>query len=122
MKKIGESSKTGGIAWLLQRISAIILFILLLSHFITYHFISNGKIEYAKIIEKMQQWWFPLIQFLFLITALYHGLNGVWMVIEDYVDSKGWRIFLFSLLITVGVTFLFVGMLTIVNGSFIKLK
>lgn len=122
MKRIGESSKTGGIAWLLQRISAIILFVLLLSHFITYHFISKGDIEYTKIIEKMRQWWFPLIQFLFLITALYHGLNGVWMVIEDYVHSKGWRIFLFSLLITVGVTFLFVGILTIVNGSFIKLK
>lgn len=108
-----ETSKTGGLAWLFQRISAIILFILLMFHFITYHFIGKGIVKYDAIITKMKSPWFNLLQFLFLITALYHGLNGVWMVVEDYIHSKFLRITLFSLIITVGSGLFFIGLLTI---------
>lgn len=116
-KGFGETSKRGAVAWLLQRISAIILFILLILHFITYHFVSKGIITYSDIINKMKSPWFNLIQFLFLITALYHCLNGVWMIVEDYFHSKFYRIFLFGLILTVGIGLFFVGILTILKAS-----
>lgn len=120
-KRLTETSKTGAIAWLFQRITAVILFVLLIAHYIGYHFLSKGiapggdKITYKEVEGLMSSPFFNLIQFLFLFTALYHGINGVWMVVEDYVTNKGWRLFLYSLLIVVGISLLFVGILTILK-------
>jgi succinate dehydrogenase hydrophobic anchor subunit len=44
------------------------------------------------------------------------------MVIEDYISNKGWRIFLYSLLILVGISLLFVGTLTIMKVSSLGVK
>jgi succinate dehydrogenase / fumarate reductase membrane anchor subunit len=115
-KNFKQSSRSGAVAWLLQRISAVILFVLLLFHFLTYHFLTRGRsVDYQQVLERSQSWWFPLLQFAFLLTALYHGLNGVWSVLEDYTASRGWRLVWFSLLLTVGLALLFVGTLTIIK-------
>ena len=112
-KNFKETSKTGGLIWLFQRISAIVLFILLITHFVGYHFIGHGVVKYNEVIAKMKSPVFNLIQFLFLITALYHGLNGIWMVAEDYMKRKGTRIFVFSVLVLLGITLLFVGIVRV---------
>jgi succinate dehydrogenase / fumarate reductase membrane anchor subunit len=116
-KNFKETSKTGAIAWLLQRISAAILFILLIYHFVYYHFISAGHYPWEKVVARMQSPWFNLLQFIFLITALYHGLNGVWLATEDYIHGKFPRFFIFSSIVIVGLALLFVGMLTIFKIS-----
>jgi len=116
-KNFKETSKSGGLIWLFQRVTAIILFVLLIAHYVTYHFIGHGVVKYADVIEKMQAPWFNLVQFLFLFTALYHGINGIWMVAEDYMKKKGTRIVVFSVLVLLGVTLLFVGMLTIFKAG-----
>jgi succinate dehydrogenase / fumarate reductase membrane anchor subunit len=116
-KGIKETSKKGGVAWLLQRISAVFLFLVLIGHFILYHFIKQGDLKKAELLTYIRYPWFSLIQFLFLTAALYHGLNGVWMIIEDYVHGKLLRIILFSSLITVGLGLLFIGTLTIIRVS-----
>jgi len=113
-KNFNETSKAGAIAWFFQRISAIVLFVMLLFHFVVYHFISNGAVPtWKEVALKMKSPWFNVLQFLFLICALYHGLNGVWMVVEDYIHSKFWRFFFFSMIVLVGLVLLFVGTLTI---------
>jgi len=115
-KDFKQTSRSGSLPWLLQRISAVILFILLMLHFVTYHFLGKGKaVSYQWVMSKVDSWWFPLLQFVFLLTALYHGLNGVWSVLEDYTASKFWRLVWYSLLLTVGIVLLFVGCLTIVK-------
>ena len=115
-KNFKQTSKSGSLAWLLQRISAVILFVLLLFHFIVYHFITQGRTTtFQYVLARAQSWWFPLLQFAFLFTALYHGLNGVWSVLEDYTTSKFWRLVWYSLLLTVGIILLFVGTLTIIK-------
>ena len=115
-KNFKQTSRSGSMAWLLQRISAVILFVLLLFHFVTYHFLTQTRsVSYRQVLERAQSWWFPLLQFAFLVTALYHGLNGVWSVLEDYTASKTWRLVWYSLLLTVGVALLFVGTLTIIK-------
>jgi succinate dehydrogenase / fumarate reductase membrane anchor subunit len=115
-KNFKQTSKSGSLAWLLQRVSAVILFVLLLFHFITYHFLSQGRSpNYQYVLSRAQSWWFPLLQFTFLLTALYHGLNGVWSVLEDYTTSRFWRLVWYSLLLTVGIILLFVGTLTIIK-------
>jgi len=120
-KNFKETSKRGAIAWLLQRISAVVLFVLLIYHFFTYHFISSATPGWGKVVSKMQSPWFSVMQFLFLTAALYHGLNGVWMVVEDYIHSKFWRFFIFSLILFAGSGLFFVGILTILKISNLEL-
>jgi len=120
-KNFNETSKAGAMVWFFQRITAIILFVMLLFHFVVYHFISSGTPTYQEVVLKMKSPWFNVLQFLFLISALYHGLNGVWMVVEDYFHSKFWRFFFFSLIVLVGVVLLFVGTLTIFKVANIQI-
>lgn len=115
-KDFRQTSRSGSVAWLLQRISAVILFVLLMLHFVTYHFLGHGKaVSYQWVMSKVGSWWFPLLQFAFLLTALYHGLNGVWSVMEDYTTSRFWRLVWYSLLLTAGIVLLFIGSLTIIK-------
>jgi succinate dehydrogenase / fumarate reductase membrane anchor subunit len=120
-KTFKESSKTGAIAWLLQRVTAVLLFIGLMYHFIYYHFISNGVYTWKEVVARMQSPWFNLLQFTFLAAALYHGLNGVWMVTEDYIHGKTWRMIIFSLILFVGLALFFVGILTIFKIQSVKM-
>lgn len=113
-KNFKETSKTGAMAWLFQRITAVLLFAVIIYHFFIYHFISQGKApQWSDVVAKMKSPWFNLLQFLFLTAALYHGLNGVWMVVEDYIHSRFWRLFIFSLIVIAGISLLFVGTLTL---------
>ncbi len=114
-KSFKETSKGGAIAWLLQRVTAVILFIVIIYHFVLYHFISLGHYPWTDVVAKMKSPWFNLLQFIFLITALYHGLNGVWMVTEDYIHNKTWRMIIFSGIVLLGLALLFVGVLTILK-------
>lgn len=116
-KTYRESSKSGALLWFWQRISAILLFIMLLFHFISYHFMAKGSYEWHRVVEKMQSPWFNLLQFLFLLSALYHGLNGVWMVSEDYVHSRTGRILIVSGIFLLGLSLLFIGTLTIFKAA-----
>lgn len=116
-KTFKETSKTGAVAWLLQRISAVILFVLLIIHFVTYHFIARGVYPWKEVVAKMQSPWFNLMQFIFLVTALYHGLNGVWMVTEDYIHGRILRMIVYSLILLVGLALFFIGTATIIKIS-----
>ena len=104
-------------AWFLQRVTAVILFVGVVYHFVYYHFISDGVYTWKEVVTKMQSPWFNLLQFLFLLTALYHGFNGVWMITEDYIHGKMWRMIVFSLIVLVGSTLFFIGVLTIIKMS-----
>ena len=114
-KTYQESSRRGGMLWLLQRISAVVIFILLMVHFVTYHFIGGGNVVYEQVVAKMASPWFNLTQILFLSAGLFHGLNGIWMVTEDYIHDRIWRLVVFSLLILLGLTLLFVGTSTVLK-------
>ncbi|MCU0286423.1 MAG: hypothetical protein MUF15_08485, partial [Acidobacteria bacterium] len=78
---------------------------------------SKGIYPWKEVVAKMQSPWFNLFQFIFLVTALFHGLNGVWMVTEDYIHHRFWRIVIYSLILLVGIALLFIGTMTIIHIS-----
>ena len=120
-KTFKETSKAGAIAWLFQRVTAVLLFIMLIYHFVYYHFISKGVYPWKEVVAKMQSPWFNLLQSVFLVTALYHGLYGIWMVTEDYIHGKIWRMIIFSLILIVGFSLFFIGILTIFKVQTVNL-
>jgi len=114
-KNYNETSRRGATLWLLQRISAVVIFVLLIIHYVTYHFIGDGTITYQQISAKMASPWFNLTQILFLVCGVFHGLNGVWMVAEDYFHSRLTRLLLVSILLLLGMLLLFVGIATVMK-------
>lgn len=117
-KNYRETSRRGGMLWLLQRVSAVVIFVLLMIHYVTYHFIGDGTITYDRIVAKMASPWFNLTQILFLATALFHGLNGVWMVTEDYIHQRGLRLMLAAILLLLGLLLLYGGTSTVLNAGY----
>jgi len=84
--------------WLFQRITAILLVVLLAIHIITLHF-SHQEFNFKSVVERIQSNYSWVIFYgLFLVVGLWHGLNGVYQVIEDYKPSKGFKNFLIFIL------------------------
>ena len=81
--------------WYLQRITGLALLILLILHFWVEHFTASVRTAPGGLtFEIVQQRffhnpWFVTVDVLFLIVALYHGLNGVRNIIFDLGDRGG---------------------------------
>ncbi len=87
------TSNSGAIEWYLQRITGAILFFQVLFHFGVYHFVEGvGNISYDLAIARLANPWWKAFEFSFLVFALYHGMNGIKTIINDYVTSPGWRV------------------------------
>jgi len=107
------SAKSGEWNWLLQRVSGVALLVLLLGHFFIEHFAGGGGLTYQAVAARFSSLGWKLFDLTFVIFALYHGINGIFMNIEDYVHS-GWRVFWKGFFWIVGVLYLVLAAITIV--------
>jgi len=68
-----------GTLWLLQRVTAAFLVVVLAFHFMLLHFVNHAaEITFAGTQMRMQQAGYFLTMVLFLVTATFHGVNGVY--------------------------------------------
>lgn len=108
-------------AWLFMRISGILLVILALGHLAIMHVINTvDKIDYQFVADRWAGPWSAVwrtYDALLLVLALVHGLNGVRIVIDDYVSGRAWRVFWMSLLYVGGLFFIVLGTLVIFTFS-----
>ncbi len=79
--------------WLLQRVTAVGLIILLPIHIVVGHLfnisevekgILSGLVVFSDVAERLETPTYWVIDLLLLTFALYHGLNGVRNVLLDY--------------------------------------
>lgn len=91
------SFRSGTFNWLFQRISGLALAAILGLHFVVIHLISNGAYDYQTIMERMASPAWKALDICFLVLALYHGMTGATIVIDDYVHRAGWRNLLYVL-------------------------
>ena len=104
-------------AWIFMRVSGVILLLLALGHLVIMHLINNvGNINYKFVAGRwsgeMGLFW-RSYDWLMLILAMIHGINGLRTILDDYLRPGGWRIVILSLLYTVGFIFLAVGSIVI---------
>ncbi|MGH2501506.1 MAG: hypothetical protein ACRDID_03210, partial [Ktedonobacterales bacterium] len=52
---------------------------------------------------------------LLLTLALLHGLNGLRIATEDYIQSRGWRLTVTSALFIIAIVFWLMGTMTIIT-------
>jgi succinate dehydrogenase / fumarate reductase membrane anchor subunit len=117
--RYGGSKNTGSTGWLLQRITAVILLLLLLAHFVVIHYSGTGDVTFDIVKDRlMHPVWGPVwktITMLLLFTALFHALNGTWGVLLDYIRKGSVRIWLFSLIVAIGLILVTLGSVTILS-------
>jgi succinate dehydrogenase / fumarate reductase membrane anchor subunit len=66
------------------------------------------QIRYANPFWRLYDW-------LLLTLALLHGMNGLRIVIDDYVHSRGWRLSLQSTTAIVTLVFFLLGTITLIT-------
>ena len=84
----------GGTAWLLQRVTAAFLIVVLAFHFFLLHFLNHAsEIEFAGSAARMAEWGYFATMVLFLVTATFHGVNGVYgALLNQGLDGTAKRV------------------------------
>jgi succinate dehydrogenase / fumarate reductase membrane anchor subunit len=68
-----------GTMWLLQRVTAAFLVVVLAFHFFLLHFVNHpADITFHSTRVRMRDVGYFLTMVLFLVTAAFHGVNGVY--------------------------------------------
>jgi|DewCreStandDraft_1066081.scaffolds.fasta_scaffold03090_6 succinate dehydrogenase / fumarate reductase membrane anchor subunit len=97
-------------AWYFMRVSGLLLVFLALGHLAIMHIINNvDVITYEWVAARWSLPLWRLYDLLLLWLALLHGLNGVRVVIDDYIHTPGWRLFALTSLAVIGFVLLVVG-------------
>ena len=92
--------------WFLQRISAVILVIVLGFHIGLLHFSNGGEpLSYTDTIARLKTPVFISLDILLLIFGLYHALYGLYSVFLDFDSGKKERVVVLGLLIAMGLGF-----------------
>jgi succinate dehydrogenase / fumarate reductase membrane anchor subunit len=74
-----SSFTKGGRLWLWQRLTAAFLVIVLAFHFFLLHFVYHAdEVTFALSQSRMEMWTYYSLMLLFLFTATFHGVNGVY--------------------------------------------
>ncbi|MEK6656297.1 MAG: hypothetical protein AABY58_02545 [Nitrospirota bacterium] len=75
------------LSWLGQRITAIIIAILLPIHIIAIPF-ADKKISFSFVSERLSHAEWLIIDILLLLACIYHGLNGLYSMTIDFSPDK----------------------------------
>ena len=93
------SKSSGSLSWFIQRVSGLVLVIMLLLHFGLMHYVavkspdgfSFQKLTFDVVKERLASPYWKAFDITFLILAIYHGLN------EGEVAKKDiWQVFRFN--------------------------
>ena len=83
------SAREGGEHWIGERVSSIAL--LLLGVWLIASLLFLPALDYATVSELLRTPLGAVPMALFVITSFYHGLDGLKVVVDDYVDDEGNR-------------------------------
>jgi succinate dehydrogenase / fumarate reductase membrane anchor subunit len=103
-------------SWYFFRFSGIALLFLALIHLFLNHVVTDVsctsydlvRIRYSDPFWRVYDW-------LLLTLGLLHGMNGLRVVVDDYVHKPGWRLTIQSLLALVTLVFFMLGTITLIT-------
>jgi succinate dehydrogenase / fumarate reductase membrane anchor subunit len=103
--------------WWFMRISGVILVFLALGHMIIMHIVTEltgQEVNFAFVTDRWGTPFWRIYDFLLLLLALIHGVNGARIVIGDYLHRGGWRTVAFVALAAVTAVWMVLGMVIII--------
>src|SRR5207302_9730466 len=115
----GSRPASGGFetfTWYFMRISAIGLVFLAIIHLILNHVTTDVSCtSYQLIAVRYANPYWRVYDWLLLTLALLHGMNGLRVVIDDYVRSQAWRVRIESTLALITLAFFMIGTVTLIT-------
>ena len=103
-------------AWFFMRISGVVLLVMVLLHLAIMHLINNVEvINYHFVAVRYATPFWRTYDLVMLWLAIVHGLNGLRVVVDDYVLSRGWRVLALGIVFIAGLIFLTLGSLVILT-------
>lgn len=98
----------------LQRISAVALVVFLTIHMIVVHY-PPFHIDFDRIVERMADPVWKMIDIAFLAAVLVHALTGAYMVLTDVERVARYKRVLAGLAIVVGMWAMYYGTVTVLS-------
>jgi len=116
MRYKGSLKSGGAVSWFYQRLSGLVLIILLLVHWgIMHHGPKTADgIAYLDVASRLASPFWKTFDLLFLTLGIFHGMNGFLMIIRDYVKVPWQKGTLYSVVVVAGLVFLILGALTVI--------
>lgn len=102
--------------WFFMRISGLVLLFLALIHFSLTHIVNDVvETDSAFVARRWDNVLWRLFDWSLLALALFHGLNGLRTIIDDYVRAPARRATVKAVLYSVSIGLFLLGTLTIVT-------
>ena len=103
-------------SWYFFRISGLALIFLVLIHLYAMHVNTDvAKTNYDFVASRYANPFWRVYDLLLLSLALLHGMNGLRIMVDDYIKGRGWRLAWMSFLGLITVTFWLMGTMTIIT-------
>ena len=98
-------------SWLFMRLSGILLLFLAVGHVLIMHALETGvdRVNFNFVAERWSSPFWRSWDWLMLSLALLHGINGMRVIIQDYVHRPGWRLGWNWIFAVVGLTLFVLG-------------
>ncbi len=101
-------------SWFFMRVSGVVLLVMVLGHVAIMHVINSvDTISYWWVAERLATPFWRTYDWIVLVLALLHGMNGMRWVVDDHVHSRGWRTFSMAALWVIAFIFLALGSLVL---------
>ncbi len=103
-------------SWYYFRISGVILFVLVILHLLVMHVTTDvACTTYAFVAGRYANPLWRLFDWMLLTISLTHGINGLRVMIDDYVRSPRTRMVLLSTAATLLLVFFMLGTITLIT-------
>ena len=104
-------------SWFFMRVSGIVLLFLVLIHLFIMHVMGSGveRVDYEFVSARWQSVGRKTFDWVLLLLALLHGVNGLRIVISDYVRSPAARTAIKGTVYTIAGILLVMGTAVIIN-------
>ena len=109
------TKSSGAFAYYFQRISGGVLTILLFLHYYMMHSTTMGGHSHQETVERLSMWEWQVFYLSFVFLGMYHGLNGIWNIAQDYNMSPRVRMLVYTFLVIIGIAFSAVAAITIIT-------
>jgi succinate dehydrogenase / fumarate reductase membrane anchor subunit len=116
-----RSKPTGGsrfevFSWYFFRWTGVALLVLVIVHLLLMHVTNDvSTTTYEFVARRYQNPFWRTYDLTLLTLALLHGLNGLRVIVDDYVSSNFWRVFSHSVIGLTVVVFWLMGTMTIIT-------
>jgi len=104
-------------AWLFMRISGIVLLFLAVGHVLIMHVFDTGvdRVNFAFVQLRWDDPFWKTWDWLMLVLSLLHGVNGLRMIVLDYVRPAGVRLAINSFFTVLGGALMALGTIIVVT-------